>query len=404
MTLLSCQQTAIRLIEKRLGYMDDESSEYNWLSLVQTTYKNAVLYSALLYNLTHNIKYAELGYQFAEKNRMMIILLSGRDKKIKHYMGVPDSIIEKEISIHNSILNLQNQLYQCDRDEINSHEKQVIIGKLARIQLENDRLKSYFKSNYNRYFDLKYNINVLSLHQIQKNLSNDQIILEYQLLENELIIMAISKEKVIFEIIADDGNKKESINKFYQCISENPSNKDPVNSFKEFAESSYCLYLWLIEPIRNKLGNKRLIIIPHNEISLVPFELLISEMPPPQNSANYKSLDYLIKKYPVSYGYSGTLLFDQTKPYRGKSAAFFIPDYSDPKNKYDRMQLFDLKGTKKEVKKIRALIGGDLFSGKKANETNFKLFAGDYKILHIASHASADYEVSTLSSINLSNR
>jgi CHAT domain-containing protein/tetratricopeptide (TPR) repeat protein len=398
---LSCQQTAIRLIEKRLGYLDDESSEYSWLSLVQITFDNAVLYSTLLYNLTQNIKYAGLGYQYSEKSRMMILLLASRDKKIRHYMGVPDSLIKKEVRIHNSILNLQNQLYQCDRNEINSGEQQVIIGKLARIQLENDQLKSLFESNYKQYFDLKYNMNVISLHQIQENLGKDQVLLEYQLLENELIIMAISKDDVTMKLVSDKGIEKESINKFYACISENPSNKDPIMSFIDFTESSHCLYSWLIEPIKKRLEKKRLIIIPHNEINLIPFELLISEMPPPENRANYKSLAYLIKNCPVSYGYSGTLLFDETKLSPGKTAAFFIPDYTRPKNINDPKQLFNLKGTQKEVKKIREMIGGDLFSGEQANETNFKLLAGNYKILHVAAHASMDNEISTLSSLKL---
>ncbi len=41
----------------------------------------------LLYNLTHDISYADAGYQFAEKSRMMIILMASRDKKIKKYHG-----------------------------------------------------------------------------------------------------------------------------------------------------------------------------------------------------------------------------------------------------------------------------------------------------------------------------
>ncbi len=93
---LLCQKTAIRLIEKRLGYLDNESSEYNWLALLQTTFNNAVLYATLLYNVTHDITYAEEGFQFAEKSRMMIILISSRDKNIKKYTGVPDSLIQRK--------------------------------------------------------------------------------------------------------------------------------------------------------------------------------------------------------------------------------------------------------------------------------------------------------------------
>ena len=328
---LLCQKIAIQLIEKRLCYLDNESSEYNWLALMQTTFNNAVLYSTLLYNLTHDISYADAGYQFAEKSRMMIILMASWDKKIKKYTGVPDSLIQREILVQNEILNLQNQLYQYDRTDTNSPEQKLISGKLAKIQLENDQLKSIFESKYNQYFDLKYNLNVINLHQIQENLKNDQILLEYQLLESELIIIAISKDHITMKLVSDTGNEKRSINKFYGTISENPSNKDPYKSFKEFTETSHCLYSWLIEPIEEEIENKRLIIIPHSELNLIPFELLTSEMLSPDSQVNYKSLSYLIKEHSISYGYSGTLLFEETKLRPGKTVAFFIPDYSHVK-------------------------------------------------------------------------
>ena len=398
---LFCQRTAIRLIEKRLGYLNNESSEYNWLALVQTTFNNAVLYSTMLYNLTHDISFANAGYQFAEKSRMMIILIARRDKKIKNYTGVPDSLIQREIMINNEILNLQNQLYQCERTGVNTPEQKLISGKLAKIQLENDQLKSFLYNNYKRYFDLKYNLNVISLYQIQKNLNNNQLLLEYQLLESELIIIAISKDHITMKLVSDKGDEKKSINEFYATISENPSNKDPNKSFKEFSEASHCLYSWLIEPIKEEIENKRLIIIPHSELNLVPFELLISEIPPPGNQENYKSLSYLIKEFPISYGYSGTLLFEETKLHPDKTAAFFVPDYSNARYNYDQKNFVNLIGTLEEVKKARNLIGGDLFTGIQANETQFKLFAGDYKILHIASHTSMDAEIPTLSSLEL---
>jgi CHAT domain-containing protein len=398
---LFCQKTAIRLIEQRLSYLDNESSEYSWLALVQTTFNNAVLYSTILYNLTHDISYADDGYKFAEKSRMMIILIASRDKKIKSFTGVPDSLILREILLHNKILNLQNQLYKCERTDANSKEQKLLSIKLAKTQLENDQLKSLFERNYNRYFDMKYNLNVLSLHHIQEKLSNNQILLEYQLMENELIIIAIAKDSIIMKLVPNKGNAKRSINKLYKTISENPSTKDPEKSFKEFTETSHYLYSWLIEPIKEEIENRRLIIIPHNELNLIPFELLISELPIPDHFENYKTLSYLIVKYPISYGYSGTLLFEETKLNPGKTAAFFIPDYLNAKYINDQKQFINLNGTQEEVKNARNLIGGDVFSGKQANETQFKLLAGDYNILHIASHACMDDEIPTLSSIKL---
>jgi len=386
---LNCQEIAIRLIEKRIVCLDNESSEYNWLALLQTTFNNAVLYSTLLYNHTLDLRYADIGFKFAEKSRMMIILVANRDKKIKKYIGVPDSLIQKETRLHNKILNLQNQLYLCERTGLNSAHRKLISGELAKAQIESDHLKSIFERNYNSYFDLKYNLHVLGLNQIQKLLRNDQVLLEYQLLENELITIVISRDHVSMRVGSDKGYERQSTIKFYETISQNPSNKDPVKSYKDFVETAHCLYSWLIEPLQEEIKNKRLIIIPHNELNLVPFELLISKLPSTNHFVDYSDLSYLIKNCPVSYGYSGTLLFDETTIKPVKKAAFFIPDF------------IHFKGMQEEVKEAHNLMGGDLFSGNEANESRFKLSAGDYKILHIASHTYLDDQIPTLSSLVL---
>lgn len=398
---LLCQKRAIRLIEQRLYYLYNENSEYNWLALVQTTYNNAVLYSTLLFNLTHDFRYADDGVQFAEKSRMMITLINSRENKIKKFSGFPDSLILKETKLHNEILNLQNQLYQCERIDANCPEQKLISYKLAKIQLEYDELKSLFERGYRKYFKVKYNLNVISLHDIQKNLNTNQVLIEYQLMEDELIILAIEKEDITMKLISDNGDEKHWISKFYATVSENPSIHDPDKSFREFTEMSQRLFSWLIAPVKEKIQDKHLIIIPHNELNLIPFELLISELPSSHNTGNYKSLSYLIKKYPVSYSYSATLLFDDAKIKPGKTAAFFIPEYPSSNYINNPQYLINLKGIHEEARKARNMIGGDIFSNKQANKTRFKLCAGDYKIVHIASHTRMDVEIPALSSLEL---
>ncbi len=398
---LICQKIAIRLIERRLGYLDNESSEYNWLAVVQTTFNNAVHYSTLLYNLTRDINYAETGFQSAEKSRMMIILMASRNKKMKKFTGVPDSLVQKEIRLHNDILNLQNQLYRSERLNSISADQKSISATLAKLQLENDELKSLYETNYTRYFQLKYNQNVISLHSIQENLSNNQILIEYQLLEKELVIIAIAKDHITMKLLPDNDCDKQTINRFYNSIAQSPHNKDQEKCFREFTENSYILYSWLLRPIEKEIENKRLIIIPHNELSLIPFEMLISELPKVGSFEGYKSLSYLIRNHSVCYGYSGTLLFEETKINPRKSAAFFVPNYLNVKYNSNQNLLLNLIGAQKEVSEANKLIGGDLFSGNRASETRFKQNAGKYRILHIASHAIIDEEIPSLSSLEL---
>ncbi|MEI2422038.1 CHAT domain-containing protein, partial [Arthrospira platensis SPKY2] len=63
----------------------------------------------------------------------------------------------------------------------------------------------------------------------------------------------------------------------------------------------------LIEPFEQAVVDCRLIIIPDNELGYLPFEVLITKEFTTDN-LDFKKLPFLIKKHPVSYTYSATLL------------------------------------------------------------------------------------------------
>ena len=53
-------------------------------------------------------------------------------------------------------------------------------------------------------------------------------------------------------------------------------------------------------------GIKNLIVIPDAELSMIPFETLLTENP---EDKEWKELPYLVKKYNISYSYSANLFY-----------------------------------------------------------------------------------------------
>jgi CHAT domain-containing protein len=401
---LKCHELSVKNLEKRIIDMDNENSEFKYIDKIKVSYNNAVSYSTLLYTLTGNISYAEKAFQFAEKSKMLIILINSKDKNIKKYAGIPDSLIKRETILRNEILNLQNKLFQAEQDGFSTSFQKSLIEKLAEMQLENDQLESFYKQNYHRYYDLRYNLNVMNIHQIQEFLHEDQVLIEYQLLTSELIIFTISKVKVTLRLIPYQGSEIRQIRTFRDLVSEVPIQNDADVSYRKFIKTSHLLFSWLIKPVFDELANYKLIIVPHNELNLVPFEILINDTTAIDDSSDYKTLDYLIRHSPVSYAYSGTLLFDNNPDRKSsKKLAFFLPSYSQSNfgNLKNLPKLHALSGAKEEVDRVRKLIGGDLFIGDQATETHFKSAGPKYKVIHIASHAILDDQIPTLSSLVL---
>ncbi len=401
---LQCQETSIKLLEKRIINMDNENSEFNWIDRINVSYNNAISYASMLFYLTGSYSFINKCFQYAEKNKMLAMLVTNHKKSLIKYAGVPDSLIKKENQLRNEILSLQNQLCNGERECISHSMKDFLLERLAFAQLKSDNLKIIFEKFYERYFNFKYNLNVLNIDDIQTNLEEDQILLEYQLLNSELMIMIISKNKTSVRMIPMEGNEIEQITNIRKNISENPFRKNINNEYHDFIHSSYFLYRWLLGPVKEEIRNKRLIIVPHNEINYIPFELLITEKPTPIDRPEYDKLKYVLIDIPISYAYSGTLIFDK-HPLRKSTnkVAFFLPEYTllnnDFENKSSRFTL--LPGAREEVLVSQRILGGDLYMGKCASETRFKSEATKYKLIHIASHTMIDSVIPTLSSLIL---
>jgi CHAT domain-containing protein len=183
----------------------------------------------------------------------------------------------------------------------------------------------------------------------------------------------------------------ERIDQLRKAIASDPMLTPYDSAYHSFVEASSFLYGVLIQPVYSKIRGKRLIIVPHNDLTLFPFEILISAEPGYNARPDYKSLQYLVREFPISYAFSANLLQDQhNKRKKAKGTGIFLPDYSTYGKTGMQDPFPELKGAAREAKLVRKIAHGRLFGGTLANESNFKEKAGRFRILHIAAHSFLD--------------
>ncbi|MCK5067736.1 MAG: CHAT domain-containing protein, partial [Bacteroidales bacterium] len=113
---------------------------------------------------------------------------------------------------------------------------------------------------------------------------------------------------------------------------------------------------------------------------------------------NYMTLPYIIKEYSIGYSHSSTLMFSKrlkSKSPQNKVLAF-APMYNNPVYELDSIlmrqvigdgkYMVPLVGTLKEVQSIDETVPSDVFINERATEANFKKYASDYNVLHLAMH------------------
>jgi LPXTG-motif cell wall-anchored protein len=134
----------------------------------------------------------------------------------------------------------------------------------------------------------------------------------------------------------------------------------------------------LLQPVFDLVrAKKQLIIIPHNELHYIPFEIIV----------NPGTSDYLVKDFAISYNYAASFLDKNNNSNTKKETLAFAPFASfQPNNDSSGNTFTPLPASKKEVVSLR----GKIFVDSAATKNNFLQNAANYPIIHLATHAQAN--------------
>ncbi len=402
---LTASELAIKVFEKIVIGLEKESDELNYLKIGKKYIENSIERSYRLFENTQDQRYAEKTMQYAEKSKMLTIKIYLHKEEVKKYADIPDSMIDRIKTIRNRIMETEYQLvsaagYRLPDVNINNLKRQ-----LSNLYISNDMLGRTMETKFPDYYNLKYNLGNEDLEQLQKAIKKNQVLIEYQITTSSVYLFIVGKNT--FRIVKQDLPETfyEHLRTLRSCIAQNPVTKNANEAFDKMVTSSRKLYNILIRPAEQYIRKKDLIIVPHNELNYIPFEVLLSR--DPDNSIpDYKTLEYLCKNHSIRYAYSANLLLTQNRNHPpGIRTAVFLPDYStyNQTRNIQSQKLPVLEGAETEAMTVYQIMGGTLFSNLKATESAFKKEAAEYNIIHLVSHANIDDQIPVNSNLILTS-
>ena len=261
-----------------------------------------------------------------------------------------------------------------------------------------DDLRKEIEENNEKYYQLKYNPKFVTLEEVQDELPYREALIEYVLTDTLLITYVIDRKGINAFSQTIPENFSEECMEYYSIIHEQNFSHGVHRNYRRYVELGRKFYEILIEPCPQYTDRKSLTIVPDGAITYLPFEgLLMNEAD--QQYINYMTLPYMIRDYSIGYSHSSTLKFSKrlkTKSPENKVLAF-APKYKKPDIQYamygqDRQIeleeeiLFPLGGIIKEVQSINETVPSRIFLNEDATEANFKKYASDYNVLHLAMH------------------
>lgn len=391
----------LEIIETKRLTFEYQSNQLSLTQKAESDYDFMLNILTELYHKTSDQKYLSLLFNFMERSKSAVLLATITDSKAKISANIPDSILTREKYLRTKINGLKKLIYderqssgKSNTDKISEWES-MIFGTQQQYQYQ----REYIMKNFPEYYKLRLNPETLSLEETINHLSKGQAILEYSLLEEKVIIMLITKGQQ--KVFISPTPEKE-INRMIESIRNNLIVKDFVNfnrkQFRSYVKETHQLYQSLVEPLESEIENKSLVFIPDGKMGFIPMELLLTKnYDTDQGYMDYKSLPYLIKKYPVSYAYSSTLLHKaDLKKFPSKKKVFAMaPSYENISrtpvdslfnHRQKTTLLMPIPGAKQEVENISKIFRSDNWIGEEATESTFTEKATGYAILHLAMH------------------
>jgi CHAT domain-containing protein/Tfp pilus assembly protein PilF len=397
--MLSGEQALLMLDNIRDIYTSEES-KYSIPERAQKISLVLMEVASELNKTEKNPQYIKDAFRFSEKSRSAVMLSFLREVEARQIGKVPASLQTYEQSLNKDIADYQKFIYDQKQSKTPDKNKLDFFDiKLFQLNLKHDSIVQLIEKNYPSYYSLKYDKNVIKLDEVVSRLTSKQAFIEYYISDSVLFSFVITKEKQSIRRISMTSAIRKQITVLREQLTKVDPYKISDSNYSLFVNASRSLYRTLLEPFKNEIAGKDLILVPDGELLYIPFDVLLTNAPNTK-TLDFRSLPYLIKDHAINYSPSATILFGRKEAHQKQATdlAAFAPAY-DKNYKYKNLvfgntdsvvTLFPIPGALEEVNRVSKIYNGKVIIGQMASEATFKAEAPNYNILHLSAHTIID--------------
>ena len=370
----------------------DQKDKLFTQKVAKEVYEEGLSVGMLLYQITQDPTYGEAMFRLAERSRMIGLRSALAAVQAEEFSGVPPAVVQQENQLklrqvqYQSLLQAANETGDTIREQ---RYRRILFTTRQRY----DSLTASLKERYPRYYALKHDNQVLSATNLQKNLADNEMAIEYFVGDRTGYAFAITPRQVEITTFPIDTSLAYHVRQLRNSIQPRTSQA----SYRGFVASASALYQKLIRPVLKDHRADKLLLIPDGVLNFLPFELLLTEAVS-SGPGSYQTLPYLIRSNQLSYSYSATWHFSNRSnlpPNGSLSYLAVAPTYgNDEALAYGtlRSEVTPLQWNQREADGLQAYLPGSILTGTAATEQRFKEQAAQHGILHLATHALVDNE------------
>lgn len=339
---LDFYRKAIDVVEQQRASINTEASKIGFVGDKQALYARAIA-SALASNQTG------IAYDYMEraKSRALVDLLAAKSLTLQAKSAAPESVAL--LGDYRQAAELAAAQVPLDMASASlGLERGAVAAKAAELKKRDPELASLVT------------VGSLPLAEVRAYLRPDEVLVEYYLHGDALVVVAVGADGVFSARLGAAGLDAQ-IRAFRELIEEQKSGT---------LAQAQALYTRLLQPVAAQIAGRNLVIIPHGVLHYLPFAAL------------HDGKNYLIADHNLRYLPSASVqqyLRPQRGGQLGNMLIFGNPDLGRPE--------LDLPSAEEEANMIAKMVPeSKILTRRAASETEFKQTAGNYTYLHVAAH------------------
>ncbi|MDA3906111.1 MAG: CHAT domain-containing protein, partial [Bacteroidales bacterium] len=369
----------------------------------------AIQVSNKLYVLTKEKSFFEATFSFIEQKKSTALLASLQQNDSLRLSNVPTELIEKENNLKQNLLSLHEKMNPLTSASSTIDPKLLRVYNLQRqsMQKKLDSIQNILRIDHKEYYRLFYGNNVIGIKDVQEQLSNNKVLIDYSITDSLLLAYVISKKDVnLYTKKIPDGfeNSILSLLKLIRYV----DTENSYDDYQSFIKLAHENYEFLLGDFAETIAGKELLIVPDGILSYLPFDILLTDTIA-KEQPDYRKLSYFIRSNISSTLNSAAIYFSyaqKKKPNYGQIIAF-APEYSFldhlDTTKNEDYALMPLPHVKRELESISTFFNPKIFKGDKATKNRFMETAPQASVLHLAMHAVLNDEEPLKSQLVFSN-
>ena len=411
------------LMQQLRHEMLDETSKFFWNSTALPLYEKGICIADLLFTITHEDSFRLLAFNFCRRTKAPVLADALHENRVKDFAGVPADVRKRERDLKIQLASVQKEV--IDNVAATPSSKQ----KLNELRRQLNDLQDTLHRQYARYYRMAYETPPPNINELQNNLADSTLAIEYFLGKDTIYIYSWTKHDEFQSFKSPrPANFDMRFDNLLRSLRDQDLIQDKTDSSQYanqwFCDNAFVFYeLLLKQPLSyfNKNQSvKHLRIIPDGKLSYLPFDVLTDKPITNWHGRNDIWQNYLVTRFAISYIYNDGEIIPTTRQKRfsptfgGFSVSYqnnintitdplpigntfrYAPDY--------KKKLHPLPYAKQEVAKISMLFGNSGQIWSEAKKSDFMRHATECGIIHLSLHGYMDEDEPTRSALIFAHR